>query len=268
LGLILNSGKYLPVRHAPITIEVTLCPPSEACKSTVVDMDGSMSYEIQNFQVKYDSVQLDSSLENSYSQMMLSNKSLTIPYSTWHTTYNSIVPGSTSVALAIVRACTRLKGVYVNFASSRADLNLSYFMNPAGSQWRAIQGAGISFSDSPLTMQISVGAKTFPVHPISSTAEFFEHLRKITGCHNQSLRTLAVTRSLYEASWFVIGMDMERVPGANAHSGYNTRSGDLVRIQLTGLAPITDANYCDSAYVTLWADQILMISEQGATVLD
>jgi hypothetical protein len=73
---------------------------------------------------------------------------------------------------------------------------------------------------------------------------------------------------LYEASWFVIGMDMERVPGANAHSGYNTRSGDLVRIQLTGLAPITDANYCDSAYVTLWADQILMISEQGATVLD
>ena len=63
-------------------------------------------------------------------------------------------------------------------------------------------------------------------------------------------------------------MSMERVPGANAHSGYNTRSGDLVRIQLTGMAPVTDTGACDSAYITLWSDQILMISEQGATVLD
>ena len=73
---------------------------------------------------------------------------------------------------------------------------------------------------------------------------------------------------MYESNYFVIGMSMERVLGAEAHSGYNTRSGDLVRIQLTGLAPITDPFYCESAYVTLWADQILMISEQGASVLD
>ena len=63
-------------------------------------------------------------------------------------------------------------------------------------------------------------------------------------------------------------MSMERVPGANAHSGYNTHSGDLVRIQLTGLAPLADATHVDRAYITLWADQILTISEQGCQVFD
>ena len=72
---------------------------------------------------------------------------------------------------------------------------------------------------------------------------------------------------MYETNRFVIGMSMERVPGANAHSGYNTRSGDLVRISLTGLAPAGDQP-CDASYITLWSDQILMISKQGASVLD
>ena len=65
--------------------------------------------------ILYDSVVLDSALENSYSSMLMANKSLTVPYSTWHTTYNSIVPGTQSLALSIVRACTRLKGIYVSF---------------------------------------------------------------------------------------------------------------------------------------------------------
>ena len=269
-GLILNGGKFLPVKHAPITIEITMCIPTDAVQLNFGGAagNGSTNYELQNVKILYDSVVLDSALENSYSQMLMSNKSLTVGYSTWHTTYNSIVPGTQSVALSIVRACTRLKGVYVTF--NQPDQAINNFEYPAGYDWRrtGVDPNFLSFTDSPLTCQIQVGAKCFPVQPISSTAEFFEHLRKITGCHNQDFKNLTISRSMYESGSFIIGMSMERVPGANAHSGLNSRSGDLVRISLTGLAPLTDVRYCDAAYITLWSDQILMISEQGASVLD
>jgi len=278
-GLILNGGKYLPVKHAPITIEITLANPTDAVHSSLntvhapglppFDPPASQSYEIQNFKILYDSVMLDSALENSYTAMLLANKSLTIGYSTWHTTYNSINLGSQTLALSIVRACTRLKGIYVTFHTPNA--NFTSFAHPSGQQWQpGLVASDLYYAlrDPQLTCQIQVGAKTFPVQPISSTAEFFEQLRKIAGCHNQDFRSLSITRSKYESGAFIIGMSMERVPGANAHSGYNTRSGDLVRIQLTGMAAVTDTGACDSAYITLWSDQILMISEQGATVLD
>lgn len=277
-GLILNGGKFLPVKHAPITIEVTLANPFDAVHATLnpihigplVELPpASQNYEIQNFKILYDSVVLDSALENSYTAMLLANKSLTISYSTWHTTYNSMIPGNQTLALSIVRACTRLKGIYVTF--NKANTQFNYFAHPSGQDWApgyVNDGQYFATRDPGLTCQIQVGAKTFPVQPISSTAEFFEQLRKIAGCHNQDFRSLSISRASYEQGSFVIGMSMERVPGANAHSGYNTRSGDLVHIRLQGLAPATDHGVCDSAYITLWSDQILMISEQGATVLD
>jgi hypothetical protein len=177
--------------------------------------------------------------------MMLSNKNLVIPYSTFHTHYNALVLGQTSVALSIVRACARLKGVYVSF--NKPGGLIDNFQHPSGAAWKpANDNKGYEFVDAPLTCQISLGAKTFPVMPITSVAEFFQHLRVITGCHNQSLRTLRIDKPTYEKDKFIIGMSMEKVPGSSTHSGINTRSGDLIRISLTGLAGIFDADVCDA----------------------
>ena len=268
---ILNCGKYFPVQHAPVTIEITLAPAAEAINTQWIPEAGfniGANYELQNMRILYDSVLLDSSLSNSYTDLLLKNQSLTIPYSTYHTTYNSIVPGSTSVALSIVRACTRLKGVFITFGLERLPF-IDYFAHPSGRNWWGPNGmGGDKMKDPPLTCQIQVGAMTWPIQPISSMAEFFEHLRKVCGCHDQSVKTLAITKTSYESGSFAIGMSMERVPGANAHSGYNTRSGDLVRIQLNGMAPLADIDHVDKAFITLWADQVLTISEQGCQVFD
>ncbi len=83
LSGILNQGKMLPIRYAPITIELELVSDSKIPVVSVFgdsfkDDNTSTDWSINNVQVKCDLCTLDNALDNSYAQHLLSGKSLPI----------------------------------------------------------------------------------------------------------------------------------------------------------------------------------------------
>ena len=118
--------KLLPIRYAPITIELELV--SSALDPIVsnddlalnINVSGavginsgavntSTTWQIENPQVKVDVVILDNVLSNEYSALLLQGKSLSINYSSFVTQLQTISGQTPSVN--ITRALSRLKSV-------------------------------------------------------------------------------------------------------------------------------------------------------------
>ena len=113
LSGLLNQNKMLPVRYAPITIELEL---DDSVTSPIVDPDASgadthnaantsTDWQIENVQVKVDMCTLDNALDNSYAQHLLSGKSLPISYNTFVSQLQA-TPSGDKVLLNVSRALT------------------------------------------------------------------------------------------------------------------------------------------------------------------
>ena len=90
----------------------------------------SDKWQIQDVRVVCDVVTLDSALQNSYAEHVLSGKALPINYGSYITQFQSIT--STDFAVSVTRAVSRLKSVFINFdgnhqADSDADNDADYF---------------------------------------------------------------------------------------------------------------------------------------------
>eukprot|EP00972_Heterocapsa_arctica_P053606 7897072-Heterocapsa_arctica.AAC.1 len=66
-----NQDKLLPIRHMPISIELELVSNREDCIAADAGMDAK-EWNISDAQVKCDLLQLDNSLENEYTEHLLS----------------------------------------------------------------------------------------------------------------------------------------------------------------------------------------------------
>ena len=136
LSGLLNQPKYLPLRYCPITIESELVSDSKLPIVSYLEGTGaddfkpantSILWQIQNVQVKCDVCTLDNSLDNSYSEHLLSGKALPINYNTYVSQIQNILNGTNGqqkVRLNVTRSLTRLKSVFVTLdkpVDSEAD---------------------------------------------------------------------------------------------------------------------------------------------------
>ena len=98
---ILNQPKYIPLSYCPITMELEIV--NDALDS-IVGVGGaftaantSTSWQIQDIRVVCDVVTLDSALQSSYAEHVLSGKALPINYSTYITQYQTITSSDFTV---------------------------------------------------------------------------------------------------------------------------------------------------------------------------
>ena len=126
LSGILNQDKYLPIRYAPIQIELEVV--SNAADAVNTSGSTSTNWNISDVQLQCDVISLDNHLDNEYAQHLLSGKALPINFSSY-TTISQAVSGP-DVTLNISRAVTRLKAVFVTMFStataSEKEANLFY----------------------------------------------------------------------------------------------------------------------------------------------
>ena len=71
-----------------------------------------------------------------------------------------------------------------------------------------------------------------------------------------------ITRSAFESECFTIVFDLKKLP-QDPTSSLSTRSGDLVRIDLTGL----QANAATECWMTMISFGVCAIRESGVTLL-
>ena len=286
LSGLLNQNKMMPVRYAPITIELELVDDATepiwsnntAGTGAIVNSNNSLVWSINNVQVKVDMCTLDNALDNSYAQHLLSGKSLPISYNTFVSQMQTIA-GQDKPLINVSRALTRVKGVFVTLHkdythSSRVPLlgrkPWNDFFSPASSG--NTDGVLTHDSEGEFEFQLQIGSKFFPEYPIRSHNEAYNQLKKTLGVQASAVHNFDISATEYRDYKFILGTDCEKVLDAG-FTGLNTRSGDLLSVSLkyankgtveTGIYP----RLADRIHIVLHSDQILEIRDSGCQVFD
>jgi hypothetical protein len=156
--------------------------------------DTSTQWQIQDVRIVCDLVTLDSALQNSYAEHVLSGKALPINYSTYITQFQTVT--STDFAVNVWRACSRLKSVFINFdnthtlkdsATSLVHKQFNTFTHPmSGLDFNG----GIYDYTEELQWQLQIGSKMFPEYPVRSIAETFYQLNKALGIQGSAFHSV------------------------------------------------------------------------------
>mgnify|MGYP003347592205 CR=1 FL=1 len=283
LSGILNQDKMLPIRYAPITLELELVDDATEPIVSVVGTNGftadntSITWSITNVQVKVDVCTLDNALDNSYAQHLLSGKSLPISYNTFVSQMQTIA-GQDAPSINVSRALTRLKSVFVtlnkDFVNNRLGKpNLKAFNDFFSPMWEANQaGTWTHDSNGEFEFQLQIGSKLFPEYPIRSHNEAYYQLKKALGVQASAVHNFDISAREYRSQKFVLGTDCEKVLDAG-FTGLNTRAGDLMTVKfkyagkgtaVSGIYP----NLADRLHIVLHSDQIMEIRDTGVQVFD
>jgi hypothetical protein len=125
---ILNQPKYIPLSWCPMMMEFEMVNNSEdaiaspyGTTGAFKDTDTSTAWQIEDVRVVCDIVTLDSALQNSYAEHVLSGKNLPINYSTYVSQFQTLT--SADFAINVSRAVTRLKSVFINFDNNHDKNN-------------------------------------------------------------------------------------------------------------------------------------------------
>jgi len=291
LGLF-NQSKYIPLMWGSLVLEyeiVTNATDSIASLSGAdfSDANTSQLWSISDVRLVGDIVTLDSALQNSYAEHVLSGKALPINYNTFITLSQSIA-GST-VAVNVSRSVSRLKTLFVSFdgpppptpaakttAAIIKEWNRFYHpmaAPPAGTLDDAVKSArltAVGYFDfnRELEYQVQIGSKMIPEYPCRSLAQAFYELKKSLGIHGSAWHSISPSFKSYCKDHFIIGIDCEKVLEAG-WTGLNTKAGDLLTIKVKGAnGNIASDQMPVKLFVTLNSDQILEIRDSGATVFD
>jgi hypothetical protein len=110
---IFNQTKYLPLRYMPIEIELELAdndaPIITNFNALYTALNTSVSWRIQNCQIKCDIGSFDNSLDNSYVNHLLGGNTLKIVYDTYISSIQTITSAGTQVNVS--RSLTSLRSI-------------------------------------------------------------------------------------------------------------------------------------------------------------
>jgi hypothetical protein len=265
---LLRQDKYLPIRYAPIQFEFELVNDANECVYGVEEptptVDTSVDFTIQDVQMKCDLVELDNTLDNEYTQYLMTGKSLPIHFTAL--THGSQIFTNVKTDVKISRSLTRLKSVFVSLIALPDTRN--YAEGVPNDFWHPMEGTDYDYNKE-LQLQIQIGSKLYPEYPIRSLAEAYYQLRKTLGLHFGN-DGMAMQPRYYRKDTFVAAFDLERVLGAS-FTGTNTMDGQMmtIRMQAANTSTIAlPANTTCSLYYTLVYDGILNINLSGVTVME
>ena len=289
LSGLLSQNKMLPIRYAPITIELELVDTAEepvisvpsgitpidlsyATGQELTQANCSTSWSINNVQVKVDVCTLDNALDNSYAQHLLTGKSLPISYNTFVSQMQTIA-GQDAPLINVSRALTRLKSVFVtlnkDILGDRLKLygrrNWNDFFSPLSID-NFSRNTVKHNPDGEFEFQLQIGSKLFPEYPIRSHNEAYYQLKKTLGVQASAVRNFDITPNEYRDNKFILGTDCEKVLDAG-FAGLNTRAGDLMSVEFK-FATNTATRLADRIHIVLHSDQILEIRDSGCQVFD
>ena len=277
-----NQPKLIPLMWCPLTLEFEVV--SLATDPLLVAAAGrndagdpvsgelSGSWQIEDVQIKCDLVTLDSALQNSYAEHVLSGKALPLNYSTYITQFQTLANGLPMI-VNVTRAVSRLKSVFFNFDRDRptpAVGDKSTYYNKDFNSFMHPMLGGYNFNNE-LQLSVQIGSKLFPEYPIRSASEAYYQLKKALGIHGSAFHSISPTFKQYIKDHFIVGIDTEKILEAG-FTGLNTRTGDLMVIRAQGangaLANTQFATYASKLYIILHTDQLLEIRDVGTQVFD
>lgn len=259
-----SQEKFIPIEYANLILELQLVSNPDdpvlfsglydsrtaedtaqgaaRAASTFYKSNCTNQWRIQNVEVKCDLITIDDQLNASYSQHLLSGKTLSINYSTMITQVHNIT-GQSKPAINVTRSLTRLKGIFCTLAKN----DLVGPFKPGAKEYRTFWSPmsiengyyfenhdAVSFrhtTEGEFKFYAQLGSKRFPEYPAAGHPECYSMLRKMMGHRSSSIHSFDVTPRNYRDNRLILAVDMEKVSGGEAGwSGINTKSGSQLTI--------------------------------------
>jgi hypothetical protein len=276
LSGIFQQTKYLPLRYAPLEIELELADQTDPVVSkfeaggaqgdVFKDSNTTTAWKIQNCMVKVDLCTLDNALENSYVSHFMGGKTINIVYNTFISSLQTVVSAETQINVS--RSLSKMKSVFISldkeFSNHRENHAYKFWNN----FWSPNTGTGTTpiFPDRAekfSLLQLVIGSKLFPEYPMKSHAECYYSLRKALGIQANNLHSIDINGLEYRNNKFIVGIDTEKLLGLS-FTGMNTRN-NLMTVRLK---TETGAYQADRVHIVLLAEQIVELADAGALVYD
>ena len=272
-----QQTKYLPLRYAPLEIELELADVLDPIVSTFADpsdvdqtkfkaANTSVLWKIENCMVKVDLCTLDNALDNSYTSHFLGGKTINIVYNTFISTLQTVVAAETQINVS--RSLSKMKSVFVSLDKGFTGTRAQWYNKFWNNFWSPNAGAGLT---THLThtgerfshLQLQIGSKLYPEYPIKSHAECFYSLRKALGVQANNLHNIDIDGNEYRNDKFILGIDTEKLLGLS-FTGMNTRNN----LMTVHLKTQTGDYKADRMHIVLLAEQILELGDSGSMVFD
>ncbi len=265
LAGIFQQTKYLPLRYAPLEIELELADVMDPIVSTFgtafTDLNTSTTWKIENCMVKVDLCTLDNALENSYVSHFMGGKTINIVFNTFISTLQTVVSAETQINVS--RSLSKMKSVFVTLDKVFAGDRATHYNKVWNNFWSPNAGNGTT---NTLThteerfhhFQLQIGAKLFPEYPIKTHAEAFYSLRKALGIQANNLHSIDIDGNEFRNNKFIVGIDTEKLLGLS-FTGMNTRS-NLMTVHLKSQVGDHKAN---RVHIILLSEQILELGDTG-----
>jgi hypothetical protein len=252
---LLNSGKLLPVKYAPLEIELTMVSDLNdfLLPASTTENSGTQSFTISDVQILMDCYTLDEAVLSSFYSALLKNRVLSIPILNAYQIFHPLPAGATTYSFSSVRAFSRLSQVWLTFR--KTGPRSTEFFCP-GNLPGEDDGEALVLTANVPTARLSIGPHNWPdPQPVSSAAEYYMMLTKALGTQPN------IGRRDFEHECFTIVWNIQKQP-QDPTSALSTRSGDLVRVELGNLA-----NGATECWMTLISFGVVAIRESGVTLL-
>ena len=274
---IFQQTKYLPLKYAPLEIELELADVLDPIISVFAEetdatagkfkaSNTSTLWKIENCMVNVDLCTLDNALDNSYTSHFMGGKTINIVYNTFISSLQTVVAADTQVNVS--RSLSKMKSVFVSLDKNFTDQRLKFYNKTWNNFWSPNTGTGftdwLTHTEERMTkFQLQIGAKLFPEYPIKSHCEAFYSLRKALGVQANNLHSVDIDGLQYRNNKFIIGIDTEKLLGLS-FTGMNTRNN-----LMTVLMKTQEGDYkADRMHIVLLAEQILELGDTGCMVYD
>ena len=252
---LLGSRKYLPLRlMGSCILEFTLAR-TDDCLAPAANPNNSRLFQLEQCELQYSTVRLDSSLEAGFSSMLLSGRALQLNLRTLFSQQAIIPAGATEFQASVVRALSRIAATFITSQGADAGTNsLLRFHNPSATLGH----------ERILEWAVQIGSKQWPeMSTCKSMASTMSLLKQALGIYDQNIACTSITKQSYGTHKFVIGVPTSTIPG-QVFSGMSTRSGDLLSVLIKSM----DAGSAHKMHITLLAEVILELKESGTVLLE
>ena len=143
-----QQTKYLPLRYAPLEIELELADVNDPIVSdfagAFLENNTSVLWKIENCMVKVDLCTLDNALENSYVSHFVGGKTINIVYNTFISTLQTVVAAETQINVS--RSLSKMKSVFVTLDKTFADATVrkTFYNKFWNNFWSPNAGVGVT----------------------------------------------------------------------------------------------------------------------------
>jgi hypothetical protein len=198
---------------------------------------------------------LDEAVLTSFYSALLKNRVLSIPVMNCYQISHPLPAGATTYSFSSVRAFSRLSQVWLTFR--KTGPRSTEFLCPGPLPGEDDAANMELFTAKVPTARLSIGPHQWPEgQPVSSMAEYHMMFTKVLATQPN------ITRREFEHDAFSIVWNIQKSP-SDPTSSISTRSGDLVRVELTNMT----ADAATECWMTLISFGVCAIRESGVTLL-